>query len=133
MKFGGSSNLRNIEILTSNFFPYKSSYHFKYLNCILRLQTSNLAVLLSFSCSFHFCYSFLVPGWVGHVTRSCKEPIVGFYPLCCVIKQKDPLSPGICLSFQLFGPKTVEMQSIGPLQPHKPKQVEVETVVPNRT
>ena len=33
--------------------------------------------------------------------------------------------------FQLF--QMVEMRSIGALQPHQPKPVEVKTVVPNRT
>ena len=44
-----------------------------------------------------------------------------------------PLSPGIRPCFQLFQPKTVGMRSIGTLQPHQPKPVEVETVLSNRT
>ena len=43
------------------------------------------------------------------------------------------LSPGIRPCFQIFQPKTVEMRSIGTLQPHQPKPVQLETVVPNRT
>ena len=38
-----------------------------------------------------------------------------------------PLSPGIRPCFQLFQPKTVEMRSIGTLQPHQPKPVLVRT------
>ena len=52
------------------------------------------------------------------------------YSLCNVNKIK---CAGIWLSLQLFQPKTVEMQSIGTLQPHEPKPVEVDMVVPNRT
>ena len=44
-----------------------------------------------------------------------------------------PLSPGTRPCFQLFQPKTAEIRSIGTLQPHHSKPVQVETVGPNRT
>ena len=61
---------------SSNFFPYKSSYHLRYLKCcqiffIPMLQTLNLAVLLSFSCSFSFISDThkVRPGRVTHPNR----------------------------------------------------------------
>ena len=43
---------------------------------ISMLQTSNLAVLHIFSCSFFFSIHKVTSlGWVGHVTHCCKRPI----------------------------------------------------------
>ena len=69
---------------SSNFFPYKSSYHFQYLNCCQILYSNATDLKFGSSTYFFLLYSFLeftkCPdlnlGVVGHVTRSCKGPIL---------------------------------------------------------
>ena len=70
----------------SNFFPYKSSYHFLYLNCCQILYLNATDLRIGSSTYFFLLFSFLVftkcqvlnlrvGTRVGHVTRSCKGPI----------------------------------------------------------
>ena len=66
---------------SSNFFPYKSSYHFWDLNCHQILYFNVTDLKLSSSTYFFLLFPFLVftksqvlhLGWVGHVTHCCKR------------------------------------------------------------
>ena len=80
---------------SSNFFSYKSSYHFQYLNCcqilyFWKLRTLNLAVLLIFYLLFLFLVFTKCQVLNLRVGRSCDQVLQRAYCIihaykCCSI------------------------------------------------
>ena len=91
-----------------NFFPYKSSYHFQYLNCcqiyIPMVHTSNLAVLLIFACFIHFWYS-QVPGlkFKGEFSRSPDQVLQRAYSLGLITEKHFRSKHKSCISIFVEG------------------------------
>ena len=67
---------------------------FKLPPTLFMLQTSNLAVMLTFTGSFHLRYSqicgYSLFGWVGHVTHCYKMPIQPNQSVCWVTNETRP-------------------------------------------
>ena len=104
---------------SSNLFPFKSSCHFRYLNCHQILYSNATALKLGSSTQFFLLFPFLVfmkcqvlnVGVVGHVTLSCKRSVAPRPSWRATrnlsgrrsCKSLIPLSPSRCLPYQYPG------------------------------